>query len=262
MGAPSSLGIDLATTNGATGVCEVDWRSRTSVVSVGQPSNDELRRRIQTVSTTGGWTAIDAPFGFPAAFSRAVGEWRHEGRVTTASDADIIRRVTDRHVQARQAALPIEVRGRRPMWPLSSVVERITPTTVRTMQLLSSLADGGVVDRIGSETKVVEAYPIAALRLWGVSTADYKTNAKDADLILEHVCEQTGITMPVGYTSLRPALKHDAVDALVCALVARVAEVDGRTGPDPITCGSDMVTIREEGWIHLPPEGHSLQELR
>ena len=35
MSSPVSLGIDLATTKGATGICEVDWLNRTAAVRVG-----------------------------------------------------------------------------------------------------------------------------------------------------------------------------------------------------------------------------------
>jgi len=47
------------------------------------------------------------------------------------------------------------------------------------------------------------------------------------------------------------ARDHDALDAVVCALVAG-AVVLGRTelpGPD------DMALADEEGWIHLPDDG-------
>lgn len=256
-----SLGIDLATTNGSTGVCEIHWGAGKATVTVGSPSNDELRAHILDVTAAGGWVAIDAPFGFPRAFSRAVAQWHQTGRVDPATDDDIRRRVTDRHVYKRQLAVPKDIRGRGQIWPLSSVVERITPTTVRTMQLLSSLTKDGVADRIGRRNHVFEAYPITAFRLWHVRTGKYKAGVADADMLMKNICAQVGIDIP-NLTLVKDKCKNDAVDAVGRALVARLAALEPRTAPDPAEFGDDMALILDEGWIHLPPDGHRLADLR
>ncbi|MBK9180751.1 MAG: hypothetical protein IPM45_14520 [Acidimicrobiales bacterium] len=44
-------------------------------VEVGAPSDHQLVQRIRRVVDRCGWAAIDAPFGFPLAFSTAVCVW-------------------------------------------------------------------------------------------------------------------------------------------------------------------------------------------
>jgi Protein of unknown function (DUF429) len=90
----------------------------------------------------------------------------------------------------------------------------------------------GFADRIGIGTRVIETYPIAALRLWRINTRKYKNDPDDADRILHGLCETTGLAEPDGYEALPPKIRNDAVDAFVCALIARTAElVGGRTAP-------------------------------
>lgn len=256
-----TLGIDLATTNGATGVCFIDWDTGQSQVTVGAPSNDVLRERMTSVREAGGWTAIDAPFGFPAAFSDAVAEWELSGRVGGWSDNDLIRRVTDAQVAQRQQQLKTALPGIWSTWPLSSVVERITPTTVRCAQLLTRVSEGPV-DRIGLTSRVVETYPIAALRLWRVSTGGYKTDPTVCRSVMARLCDATGLAPPEGFGGLGAKRLNDAVDAFACALVARAAAMsDGATGPDGLDEVA-MTKVRREGWIHLPPQSLGLDELR
>src|SRR5438128_1051200 len=103
-----TLGIDLATTDGSTGICEIDWHDRTSTVEVGQFADEVIVGRIRDVRQRGGWISIDAPFGFPAAFTRSVQDWWTVGKVRLEADHEIQRRVSDGYVAVRQAAIKAE----------------------------------------------------------------------------------------------------------------------------------------------------------
>lgn len=97
-----TLGIDLVTTNGSTGISEIVWSTGLSTIEVPRPrvANAYLLDRIRRVNETSsdgdvddragvGWTAIDAPFGFPAAFTRGIHDWETRGVVapsTTVTD--------------------------------------------------------------------------------------------------------------------------------------------------------------------------------
>lgn len=260
-----TLGIDLASTNGSTGICEVDWSDRTSSVEVGRFADEEIAARIRAVNRAGGWAAIDAPFGFPVAFARAVHRWHSSGTVPAATDHDIRRRITDCYVAERQAIVKAErLPGGWNTWPLSSVVDLITPSVIRCARILMSANAGAPLDRIGLTSRIVEAYPIAALRSWGVATYKYKSNGADCDTMLRDLCEQTGLRQPVIGGPLARGCEDDVVDALVCALLAcTVAGAGGTTGPQAAGEGyaAQLAIIEEEGWIHLPPPGHRLDSL-
>jgi hypothetical protein len=276
-----TLGIDLATREGSTGVCIVDWSTRTSRVEVGSGHPDaELAKRINHVRRSGGWAAIDAPFGFPQAFNQAVQQWANRlERLEYQDDGEIRRRLTDRYVQKRQAEIksagPQHNRKGWNTWPLSSVVDLITPSVLRCAQVLTLLDPQSSVDRIGLTSHVVEAYPISALRAWGIDAGDYKKNAQDCDDLMTCLCDAVSIAEPDGYRSVGLKVRDDAVDALVCAILAAcVSAADGRTAPQRVLAGEtdllqaeppldlDLAVIEEEGWIHLPPKDHDLASLR
>lgn len=255
-----TLGIDLATNNGSTGVCEIDWVTGASSIEVGRFADQDLVARMAAIRAEGGWVAIDAPFGFPAAFTAAVTAWDHEGAIVTPNDRDLIRRITDITVAERQQEAKTATGANWFCWPLSAVVERITPTTVRCAGLLSQLS-GGPVDRIGQTSRVIEVYPIAALRLWGIDTKRYKQDPDDSRHALGQLFARTGVGTPDGLGNVKPKALDDVVDAFACALMARTAaDTDGRTGPTGFTA-DQLDIIGREGWIHLPPPGHRLEHL-
>jgi len=257
-----TLGIDLASTAGSTGICEINWESRTSWVEVGRFQDGLLLDRVREIRASQGWSSIDAPFGFPAAFSRAVAAWCSEGAVDLDSDHDIRRRLSDAYVARRQSAIKSTLPGGWNPWPLSSVVDLITPSVIRCARILTLVSDGDPVDRIGLRSRVVEAYPIAALRAWGVPTDRYKRNKADCERVLAHLCEHTDLRPPQLRGKLASGGDDDVVDAFVCALLARVvATAGGATDPAFVDPPLDLEVVRSEGWIHLPPAGHRLEDL-
>lgn len=260
-----TLGIDLATSGGKTGICEIDWQRRRSTVEVGQFPDAVIAERIRAVRDDGGWTAIDAPFGFPIAFVRSVHDWRASGQVMQEREHNIRWRLTDEFVAARQSAIKAEhLPGPWNPWPLSSVVSLITPSVIRCARILTAVHKGEPVDRVGFGSRIVEAYPIAALRAWGILTNQYKKVAADCAIIFEALCESASVSRPEVVGCVPVGCDDDALDAFVCGLIARVVAVsDGATGPTAVSepHAPDIDTVRLEGWIHLPLAGHPLDAL-
>lgn len=264
-----TLGIDLATREGKTGLCRVKWGRSATVEEpeVRNFSDEELFDRMSAVQKEGGWIGIDAPFGFPLAFTKALSKWHGKDRAPPAEHLtrdesccrrcgeigwdNMIRRETDVAVHRRLSKLK-EPRG--VSWPLSAVVERITPTTVRCAQLLSMMTTNSV-DRVGSdESKIVEVYPKAALSIWGMAVTGYK-DPKDAEsrrlLVRKLQTELGGAPL-----SDRFEKSDDCIDALVAACVAR-AVACGKTDVPP----QMSKECRSEGWIHLPKAEEQLGDL-
>ncbi|MEO6713138.1 MAG: DUF429 domain-containing protein [Mycobacteriales bacterium] len=60
------------------------------------------------------------------------------------------------------------------LWPLSVAADRIGLAAMRAAGLLADLADAGrAVDRAGTGV-VVEVYPAASLKVWGLPHKGYK----------------------------------------------------------------------------------------
>jgi len=111
------------------------------------------------------------------------------------------------------------------------------------------------VDRTGAD-RVLEAYPAAALLLWGLPRGGYKASAEARSELL------AAIEAAAPWLAWEPGGREacvdsdDALDAVLCALLARAAAL-GLTEPAPT---EDLERVRAEGWIHLPRKG-SLGEL-
>lgn len=105
--------------------------------------------------------------------------------------------------------------------------------TVTDLQLDAMAARGERVDRAGSG-RVVEVYPAAALRQWGLWQASYK--GADGRAALGRIVDAlttalSALAIPHDFGML---IRHsdDAFDALICALVARAAQIGLVDSPD------------------------------
>jgi len=235
-----TLGIDLAAQAKDTAACVVEWQAgRASVVSVDSRLGDpELLELIGGANKVG----IDAPFGWPDEFVRAVAG--HHGMKpwpgVNAPDDNAFRsrlsfRETDRHVW------PVR-------HPLSVSTDKIGVTAMRCAGLLEKI---GGVDRAGSG-KVVEVYPAAALERWGQRSSRYK--AKHAASALPEMVRSLREALPaLGLSPHARLLERSdhAFDALVSSLAARAAALGFTEEPDE----SQRSRARREGWIHLPLRG-------
>jgi len=249
----ATLGIDLASQPENTGACRIDWIGELGVV---QPLPSEeltdsavLKLILNPAITKVG---IDAPFGWPIPFTdallayRTLGVWP-DGLDSREVQATMELRVTDTEVWA--------LLGKK---PLSVSTDRIAYAAMRCARLLATLVREGVpLDRSG-EGRMVEVYPAAALRCWGLSPGlhaqdpgSYKGKKPEARRRRERLVSQlqkeaNGWLQIPSQVIAMCCDRDDHLDALLCALVARAADLN-RLRPV-----GDLERARQEGWIRLP----------
>jgi predicted nuclease with RNAse H fold len=92
-----TLGIDLAAQRRNTAICVIEWDA--GDVSVSMPDagfeNPELLAHIQDVDAVG----IDAPFGWPEAFTDSLSQYADRGTWPMQSSEQLMYRETDRAVR-------------------------------------------------------------------------------------------------------------------------------------------------------------------
>ena len=232
-----TLGIDLASAAATTAACAVEWGD-------GPPRLVELRQAnvsdhdIVALAKTATVTGIDAPFGWPRPFARAVAAY-DAGKAWPGERSDALWfRTTD--VRARAMA------GGRP--PLSVSSDRIARPAVRAARLLADLGPGRPAARDGADG-IVEVYPAGAMRCWSLVAEGYKR----PDAIEVRAVLVAGLVAAIGLVAtdadrLTLSLTDHAVDALVAALVARAFSLGLVVRPEP-----DIEDLaRVEGWLFLP----------
>ncbi|NRG40100.1 DUF429 domain-containing protein [Rathayibacter sp. VKM Ac-2804] len=238
-----TIGVDLAAEPVRTAVAALEWSGGEAVVrSLVLGATDEDVIAASREATTIG---IDCAFGWPLEFAAFVSaHTRREIAPRTLAGRDWRRRLAYRETD--RAAR--EVTGR---WPLSVSTDRLGMTAMRCAELLDAFAAAGEdVDRSGGG-RLVEAYPAAALRLWGVDTTGYKTRPEAVALAVEALRRAAPwLVLPVGAAALM-ARSDDAFDAVIAALNAR-AHALGRTVPVPEELRESALA---EGWIALPTCG-------
>ena len=243
---PRTVGIDLAAQDKGTASCAIEWSKRTAKISVPQVgrSDDALVDDLAGTDVAG----IDAPFGWPEPFARAVAahragkSWPGRGKPLAEYRQDLRLRCTD-FVVKREASLT----------PLSVSADKIAVTTFRCAVILDRLEheQGWVIDRAGTSGKVVEVYPAAALKQWRLlAGTSYKAAAAvdERDRLLKALARALKIAIPAPVRDACCATDH-ALDALVSAVVARAA-VLGWTRPPWTEVERTRAII--EGWIHFP----------
>jgi predicted nuclease with RNAse H fold len=238
-----TVGIDLASQDANTASCIIEWADgRARVQAPCCPQNDEeLIAAIEGADVAG----IDIPLGWPDSFVSAVTR-HHAGQAwPDVTPAALCYRETDRHLESRLLAHGIKRR------PLSVASDRIAIPAMRAARLLTRLAERGVpVDRAGGG-RLYEAYPAAALAVWGLPSKGYK-DAKNAGVRARLVAGLQEKTR--GWLRLDPLVEKaccesdHALDALVAALIARAAALGLCTAPPPAL----KEVAAREGWIYLP----------
>jgi predicted nucleic acid-binding protein len=187
---------------------------------------------------------VDAPFGWPEPMVAAVHAYAGEGRWPTPDKQSFRLRRTDLHVHDRVLAETGEK-----LWPLSPSTDRISLTAWRLAGLREAAFARSHLrfDRTGGD-QVVEAYPAAALLLWGLPREGYKSDAEARERLLD------SIEAEAPWLAWEPGAREacvesdDALDAVLCALIARAAAL-GLAEPPPAEA---LELARTEGWIHLP----------
>lgn len=231
-----TLGVDLSADPKKTACCLVDWVRHTVEVLPGSLSDPELVREILRADVT----AIDVPLGWPDRFVDAVVAHR-EQRGWPMADGDRV------PLRFRRTDELLRNRG---IHPLSVSSDLIGVPAMRGAFLQRLLIEAGAeVDRSGRSGAVLEGYPAAALRTWGLRSSGYKGSADRSALAVltsDLLARCGGLA-----ESARAALEgcsHDELDAFVCALVARAARLGLTDGPGD----DDLDIAKREGWIHVP----------
>jgi predicted nuclease with RNAse H fold len=221
------------------------------------------------------WTGVDAPFGWPEPFVRAVAGYGHVGEwpVDVASD-ELRLRATDRFV--RHTIKESRAIG---LTPLSVSSDRIAVCAWRCAGLLRDhrARTGLVLDRVGvplttgadgppnehrpvgivAPRGVVETYPAAALAMWGLPWRGYKASRRagieaaraQRAAILSALDAQAAGWLVISEDAHAACVASDhCLDALLSALVAIAAATDVTIRPTLAQRG----LARAEGWIHLP----------
>jgi len=228
-----TLGVDLAADPSRTAVVRIDWTGgRAVVVDVAVPACDA---QIVDAALGADKIAIDCPLGWPDAFVDFVAQHRR-GTADAAADTiaarrPLVYRATDLHCMQH---------GLR---PLSVSADRIAHAALRAAALLARL---GEPDRSGAG-RVVEAYPAASLKIWGLPYRSYKNDPARIEASLSDLQRRVGLEFATGTRATCAGTDH-AFDALVVALTARAAAL-GRTEPPP---PETAALASREGWISLP----------
>jgi predicted nuclease with RNAse H fold len=225
-----TVGVDLATEPANTAMAVLHWSSGGAVVHVlglGIQDTD-----ITDAARDADKLGIDCPLGWPDDFLRFLQE-HHAGHVVAPQDLagrdwrrKVAYRATDRAVKERTG-----------LTPLSVAADRIGLTAMRAAGILSLLAaDGRPVDRAGTGI-VVEVYPAASLRCWGLPFRAYKgAERRDARQALLSALLAKASWLDLGADADLCAGSDDALDAVIAALTGGAAALSKTAAPD-----SDLV---------------------
>ncbi len=234
-----TAGVDLASQPARTGLCVITWDPAPRCVELTVGAGDDA---IVAAAAAADRCGIDVPLGWPDDFVAAVAEHHAGEDPGIPDDTERLRlRATDVWVWKH--------RGRR---PLSVSTDLIGVTALRGVRLQNLVAahTGEPIDRSGAGL-VAETYPAAALDAWALPANGYKrrtpaSRARLADLAAA-VIDRFEVAMPAAAAKLART-RHDAFDALVCAIVARLVANGGTEPPPPHLAA----VARREGWIHVP----------
>ena len=249
-----TVGVDLAAEAKGTAVAVVDWPAGSTTPNEPAQSGESARlvhlrvgeddRAVLAARDGADRAAIDCPLGWPEPFVEFLLAHR-TGHVLPPLGVDglvwrrtLSRRTTDHECQRLTGLAPLAV-----------AADRIAAVAMRGAGLLGALSAAGTpVDRTGAGT-VVECYPSAALRTWGLPHRSYK-RAAGASGLAALVDALTAALPGLDVDGHQPLLRgsDDAFDALVCALVARAAALGQVTAP----ASHQRDVAAREGWIVLP----------
>lgn len=236
-----TTGVDLAAQPARTAVAVVDWRGWGAELTTLRLDNTD----DDIVGFAAGSThvGVDCAFGWPDDFVAYIA-----ANARGEAPAPDLRGIEGRRLLAYRETdrATHRITGRL---PLSVSTDRLGLTAMRCADLLAGFADAGdVVDRSGATGRLVEVYPAASLRLWGVAVSGYKTDAAARSTATANLLAAAPwLAVTPGQRALMET-SDDAVDAVVAALIAR-AHALRATHPVPPAA---LDRARREGWIALP----------
>jgi predicted nuclease with RNAse H fold len=240
-----TVGVDLSAEPAGTAVATLEWADGAAVVTELAERADDATviEAVERADKAG----IDCPFGWPLPFVEFVSGHR-DGHVSghpTLEGRDW------RRVLANRTTDEI-VREQTGLIPLSVAADRIGHAAFRCAWLLSQLAGRGVdVHRAGTG-RVVEVYPAASLKVWGLGHRGYKgTVHRQARDELVTALRAAARWLDLGAYDAACRGSDHALDAVVAALSARAAATGLVTTP----ASDQAAAAAVEGWIALPTAG-------
>lgn len=238
MTALRAIGVDLSAGAAHTAICTVTVQDAALLVQAPlRPVDDDLLLEVLTSLAPGDVLGLDCPFGWPLPFVQAVAAhaecrpWPHRHMTGDQSRAAMRLRDTDRHTAT--------ITGRM---PLSVSADKLGATAMRAAHVLDQAAYRLGVPALARDGSgaVIEVYPAASRRVWGLDPA-----ARDLDVLEAQARLQFAPAARAGYVN------EHCFDALIAALTARAHQV-GLTAPvQPEHAEAAAV----EGWIVLPLAG-------
>ena len=279
-----TLGVDLASQPKKTGICLIRWDDGSAHVESlckGASDDDLLELFERTGEDRIDKIGIDAPFGWPRCFTKAVAAYTQVKPWPPEDDemdgergprpplSELFPTTLFPHLRYRRTDEVVEC-AMRQVWkeksrpdqrvkPLSVSSDRIAAPAMRTAGLFAQWAvnNGKLIDRSGSGC-FVEVYPAAALARWGLRSTGYKGTTKEhqkrrKDLVLD-LAHKSGLDLTAHEKQCKAS--DDVLDALVAALVTRAHHIDECEE----ILADDQQLAEEEGWIALP-KPDSLKQL-
>ncbi|MFW6329853.1 MAG: DUF429 domain-containing protein [Alkalispirochaetaceae bacterium] len=235
------IGVDCAVAPEKTGVAVGHWDRETGGLTLertarGSEAKPPVAIILDAVEEDT-LLALDAPLGWPEAFSRHLAS--HEAGAGIAAGADrFFRRRTDEEIARRLGKRPMDV-----------AADRIGRTAFAALSILTALRQAGRLpatlawspDEAARGVHAVETYPAGLLKARGLPAQGYKRpeQRRVRQEILHALEGELEIRAPREELLEDP----DQLDALLCALGA--ADFLNRLAPGP----EDLDLARKEGWI-------------
>lgn len=235
-----TVGVDLATQPTKTAMASIEWLeggARVVGLDLRVPDAAILDSALHAEIV-----GIDAPFGWPEAFIAFLSAHRDDRQGPPDPNPDAARRIlafreTDRVVAAATGNQPLSV-----------ATNLLGLTAMRASGLLAALRDRGEpVERAGFG-RVVEVYPAASMRCWGLPVVPYKgTNPAGLTGMVDALLGAAP-WLDLGSFEHSCRTSDDAFDAVIASLTARSRAIGNWIPP-----GDDQRTLASrEGWIVLP----------
>lgn len=175
--------------------------------------------------------AIDAPLGWPASAGPALVGHSAGEQVKLHPDR-LFHRITDEFVQSKIKKRPLEVGASliaRAAYAALSALQRLREETRLPLPLVWAPSFDGI--------GVIEVYPGASLKVWGIEHDGYK---KDPHIRHRISKQLSGRASGIVELAIDPV---DAFDAALC-VIAGADFLDGR-----VWLPEDAMSTRKEGWI-------------
>ncbi len=235
-----TIGIDFAAQPSNTVIAHLAWdggRARVELL-VSPADDDAVIASLPDAEAVG----IDVPFGWPDAFIDFVVQHRDDAQPRPSADPDEWQRGLAYRLTDRVVADALRKQ------PLSVATDRIGLAAMRASSVLAAIREGGEpVDRAGGG-RIVEVYPAAALKVWGLPYTGYKGVNADARSALVDDLLAAAPWLDLGIFAAECRRDDNALDAVIAGLIARAHALGHWVAP---TAGQ-VAQASREGWMIVP----------